>query len=193
MTTDGLEIATIVSGGGSRSGEPTLALSAVDNPFAIGGSNGSGSGSSGKAPYKKMGLIRGGKRGSVIPLALYRKANARYTLVYSHGNATDIGAMHDRCAGIAEAVGVNVLVYDYTGYGCARYATMERLLPVVVVVAAVHRGGGAAFVGFMTRSCLWYFLRLRRRKWRKWRCCCVAFGLDTAHASFVCITSRSSY
>lgn len=54
-------------------------------------------------------------------MALYRKANARYTLVYSHGNATDIGAMHDRCAGIAKAVGVNVLAYDYTGYGCARY------------------------------------------------------------------------
>lgn len=59
------------------------------------------------------------KKGNVIPLALYRKANARYTVVYSHGNATDIGAMHDRCAGIAKEVGVNVLAYDYTGYGAA--------------------------------------------------------------------------
>ena len=62
-------------------------------------------------------------------MALYRARNARYTLVYSHGNATDIGAMHDRCAGIAKAVGVNVLAYDYTGYGLARYGK-----PVVFLV-----------------------------------------------------------
>ena len=120
--TEGVQIATIVSGGGSsRSGEPTAAVTAVENPHATnGGSNGGGSGKA--APKKKLGMIRaGGRKGSVIPVALYRQANARYTLVYSHGNATDIGAMHDRCAGIAEAVGVNVLVYDYTGYGCARY------------------------------------------------------------------------
>ena len=71
----------------------------------------------------------GGKGGSLIPVALYRGRNARYTLVFSHGNATDIGAMHDRCAGIAKAVGVNVLAYDYTGYGLARYGK-----PVVFLV-----------------------------------------------------------
>lgn len=60
------------------------------------------------------------KQGSVIPLALYRREGARFTLVYSHGNATDIGAMHDRFSGIADALGVNVLAYDYTGYGIAR-------------------------------------------------------------------------
>lgn len=79
-------------------------------------------GGNGKAP-RVISKMRGGggkQKGSVIPVALYRTRGARYTLVYSHGNATDIGAMHDRCAGIAEAVGVNVLAYDYTGYGCAR-------------------------------------------------------------------------
>lgn len=57
----------------------------------------------------------------MIPLALHRREGARFTLIYSHGNATDIGAMHDRCVGIADALGVNVLSYDYTGYGMARY------------------------------------------------------------------------
>ncbi|CAN0077491.1 unnamed protein product [Ectocarpus sp. 4 AP-2014] len=33
--------------------------------------------------------------------------------------------MHDRCAGIAEAVGVNVLAYDYTGYGRASGSPTE--------------------------------------------------------------------
>ncbi|CAM9428247.1 unnamed protein product [Scytosiphon promiscuus] len=121
--TNEVQIARIVSGlSGSRCGEP--ALTAVENPhkskiFAskgkakLGGSGEKG----GTGGLPKVARIRGG--GTVIPVALYRKANARYTLVYSHGNATDIGAMHDRCAGIADAVGVNVLAYDYTGYGCA--------------------------------------------------------------------------
>ena len=77
--------------------------------------------------------IGGGKGGSLIPVALYRATNARYTLVYSHGNATDIGAMHDRCAGIAKAVGVNVLAYDYTGYGLARCVENRSLFWLICV------------------------------------------------------------
>lgn len=86
------------------------------------------SGSTSSTAYTSTGATAGAagdsgdtrkKKGNVIPLALYRTANARYTVVYSHGNATDIGAMHDRCAGIAKEVGVNVLAYDYTGYGAA--------------------------------------------------------------------------
>lgn len=64
-------------------------------------------------------------KGSVIPLALHRREGARFTLIYSHGNATDIGAMHDRCVGIADALGVNVLSYDYTGYGMASGSPTE--------------------------------------------------------------------
>lgn len=73
------------------------------------------SGSEGKGAKKAKRKL--GSNEFVIPIALYRQANARYTLVYSHGNATDIGAMHDRCAGISRALGVNVIAYDYTGYG----------------------------------------------------------------------------
>ncbi|CAM9733442.1 unnamed protein product, partial [Hapterophycus canaliculatus] len=128
--TDGVQVAKIVSGlSGSRCGEP--AVTAVGNPHktksGIVKSEGKPKlgegGRKGGAGLPKVGRIRGGR--SVIPIALYRKADARYTLVYSHGNATDIGAMHDRCAGIAEAVGVNVLAYDYTGYGCASGSPTE--------------------------------------------------------------------
>lgn len=129
--TDGVQIVRIVSGlSGNRCGEPALASAEKSQGSGffkssgkakLGGGGGDGKKSDAAAGLPKVGRIKGG--GSVIPVALYRKANARYTLIYSHGNATDIGAMHDRCAGIAEAVGVNVLAYDYTGYGCARWVS----------------------------------------------------------------------
>ncbi|CAM9480232.1 unnamed protein product [Phaeothamnion confervicola] len=63
---------------------------------------------------------------NVIPIVLYRRAEARYTIIYSHGNATDIGAMHDRYCGIALHLGVNVVGYDYSGYGAATGRPSEK-------------------------------------------------------------------
>eukprot|EP00980_Cylindrotheca_fusiformis_P030593 scaffold25083_cov117-Cylindrotheca_fusiformis.AAC.1 len=39
------------------------------------------------------------------------------TLIFSHGNATDIGAMFPLQAILANSLGVNVVSYDYSGYG----------------------------------------------------------------------------
>ncbi|CAN0191681.1 unnamed protein product [Discosporangium mesarthrocarpum] len=92
------------------------------------------------------------KSGSTIPLALHASEGARFTLIYSHGNATDIGAMHDRCAAIAAALGVNVLVYDYTGYGAASGSPTES--QTYQDIEAVYKwarenlcGGGSGGVG----------------------------------------------
>ncbi len=49
------------------------------------------------------------------------KKKARNTLVYSHGNATDIGGMIDTMKFLRNSLNVNVLHYEYLGYGLNTY------------------------------------------------------------------------
>ena len=57
------------------------------------------------------------KHKSVIPVLCFRVHNASFTILYSHGNATDCGAMFSRYLELAMKLRVNVVAYDYTGYG----------------------------------------------------------------------------
>ncbi len=88
--------------------------------------------------------------------------DARYTLVYSHGNATDLGQIEPRLQELRERLGVSVLAWDYPGYGqtgglpgepatlrgaraVADYATRVLGVPADRLVAYGHSlGGGAA-------------------------------------------------
>ena len=36
------------------------------------------------------------KNKTTVPIVCFRVKNAKYTIIYSHGNATDIGAMYIR-------------------------------------------------------------------------------------------------
>jgi abhydrolase domain-containing protein 17 len=60
------------------------------------------------------------KRKRKVVVSCYRCAGARYTILHSHGNATDLGAMHDRYVGLVQNLRVNVVAYDYTGYGASQ-------------------------------------------------------------------------
>jgi len=58
------------------------------------------------------------KAKSYIATVLYKVNDASAkTLIYSHGNATDIGAMSYIQAILAKNLNVNVVMYDYSGYG----------------------------------------------------------------------------
>lgn len=62
------------------------------------------------------------KRGVYIAAVIYRvpadRRNATTkTIVYSHGNATDVGAMFPIQVVLAHSLDCNVVVYDYSGYG----------------------------------------------------------------------------
>ena len=59
------------------------------------------------------------KTKTTIPLVCLKHKNARFTIIYSHGNATDVGAMFFMYAMICTACEVNVVGYDYTGYGAS--------------------------------------------------------------------------
>jgi acetyl esterase/lipase len=62
------------------------------------------------------------------------------TLIYSHGNATDIGAMFPVQVVLSHSLNCNVVVYDYSGYGesggvpeeCATYRDIDAVYDYVV-------------------------------------------------------------
>mmetsp|Transcript_3992 Transcript_3992/g.11962 ORF Transcript_3992/g.11962 Transcript_3992/m.11962 type:complete len:364 (-) Transcript_3992:823-1914(-) len=59
---------------------------------------------------------------SVIPAVLVKAKNPhepKYTWIFSHGTAEDLGIVARWAAELSEALGVDVLCYDYTGYGIA--------------------------------------------------------------------------
>jgi pimeloyl-ACP methyl ester carboxylesterase len=62
------------------------------------------------------------KRGVYIAAVVYKipadRQNAlTKTMIYSHGNATDVGAMFPIQVVLAHSLDVNVVMYDYSGYG----------------------------------------------------------------------------
>jgi hypothetical protein len=57
------------------------------------------------------------KHNTCVPVILLRHPEAKYTIIYSHGNATDIGAMYLIYVMMATSLKVNIVGYDYSGYG----------------------------------------------------------------------------
>ncbi len=63
--------------------------------------------------------------GARISAAFFEAPGARYTVLYSHGNAEDLDDVGYLVEQI-RALGVNVLAYDYEGYGTSEGAPSER-------------------------------------------------------------------
>jgi abhydrolase domain-containing protein 17 len=70
------------------------------------------------------------KKGNFCAAIVYRVPEASVnhttrTIIYSHGNATDIGAMFPLQAILAHSLECNVVSYDYSGYGESGGVAME--------------------------------------------------------------------
>lgn len=52
----------------------------------------------------------------------------RYTLLYSHGNASDLGHLLDTLIFISQELCVNVMAYDYAGYGSSNGEPHETVV-----------------------------------------------------------------
>ena len=52
-----------------------------------------------------------------VPAFFVRRRGAKHTILFSHGNAEDLGMMYSRMKDLALKLCVNVMAYDYTGYG----------------------------------------------------------------------------
>ncbi|KAF4391745.1 hypothetical protein F8388_017340 [Cannabis sativa] len=59
------------------------------------------------------------KRGNKIVAFYLRNPYARLTLLYSHGNAADLGQLYDLFVQLKVNLRVNLMGYDYSGYGAS--------------------------------------------------------------------------
>lgn len=57
------------------------------------------------------------RSGTRVAVALYHYPRAQFTILVSHGNATDLGLMCPILAQMAAVLRANVVGYDYSGYG----------------------------------------------------------------------------
>jgi fermentation-respiration switch protein FrsA (DUF1100 family) len=54
--------------------------------------------------------------------------NAKYTILFSHGNAVDLGQMTSFYIGLGSRIGCNIFSYDYSGYGVSSSKPTEKNL-----------------------------------------------------------------
>ena len=52
-----------------------------------------------------------------IPAFFIERPNAQVTILFSHGNAEDLGMIYDWFNDLSRVLRVNIMAYDYTGYG----------------------------------------------------------------------------
>jgi fermentation-respiration switch protein FrsA (DUF1100 family) len=73
-------------------------------------------------------VVRNVRDGQVyrIPAFFIRRRNATQTILFSHGNAEDLGMMYHRMKDLALVLGVNIMAYDYTGYGLSMPGPAHR-------------------------------------------------------------------
>ncbi|XP_077988775.1 alpha/beta hydrolase domain-containing protein 17B-like [Glandiceps talaboti] len=69
------------------------------------------------------------KKGNRIACIFVRcSTNPRFTLLFSHGNAVDIGQMSSFYIGLGTRISCNIFSYDYSGYGVSTGKPSERNL-----------------------------------------------------------------
>jgi pimeloyl-ACP methyl ester carboxylesterase len=68
---------------------------------------------------------------------MYVKAckNPKYTILFSHGNAADLGLMSSFYLGLGNKINCNVFGYDYSGYGLSSGKPSEKNLYTNIEVA----------------------------------------------------------
>ncbi|XP_051148291.1 uncharacterized protein LOC127263353 [Andrographis paniculata] len=59
------------------------------------------------------------KPGNKVVATFWKHPAGRFTLLYSHGNAADLGQMHDLFVELRAHLRVNIMSYDYSGYGAS--------------------------------------------------------------------------
>ncbi|KAL2751679.1 abhydrolase domain-containing protein [Vespula maculifrons] len=68
-------------------------------------------------------------RGNRIACVFVRcSATARFTLLFSHGNAVDLGQMSSVYLGLGSRINCNIFSYDYSGYGLSNGKPSEKNL-----------------------------------------------------------------
>ncbi|WOG96686.1 hypothetical protein DCAR_0416022 [Daucus carota subsp. sativus] len=59
------------------------------------------------------------KAGNKVAATFWKHPSGRLTLLYSHGNAADLGQMQDLFIELRAHLRINIMSYDYSGYGAS--------------------------------------------------------------------------
>ncbi|KAK4265344.1 hypothetical protein QN277_026408 [Acacia crassicarpa] len=59
------------------------------------------------------------KAGNKVVAMFWKHPSARFTILYSHGNAADLGQMQELFNALRAHLRVNIMGYDYSGYGAS--------------------------------------------------------------------------
>ncbi|CAN0838492.1 Alpha/beta hydrolase domain-containing protein 17B [Linum grandiflorum] len=59
------------------------------------------------------------KTGNKLVSMFWKHPFAKFTLLYSHGNAADLGQMYELFIELRAHLRVNIMCYDYSGYGAS--------------------------------------------------------------------------
>ena len=62
-----------------------------------------------------------------IPAFFIKRRDAKITILYSHGNAEDLGMMHERIKNMSRELNANIMCFDYSGYGMATGNPSEEM------------------------------------------------------------------
>lgn len=57
------------------------------------------------------------RRKSSIPIVFFKNMYSEFTMIYAHGNSTDIGMMYNFILDLSMQLKVSILLFEYTGYG----------------------------------------------------------------------------
>jgi abhydrolase domain-containing protein 17 len=115
-------------------------------------------------------LIKLTSDGVQISALHLKNPNATYTILYSHGNAEDIGAIRPVLEDL-RTMGFSVLAYDYRGYGTSAgasseestyrdiesafdYLTRDQKIPPTQIIALGRSLGGAVAIDLAYRRSL---------------------------------------
>jgi len=66
------------------------------------------------------------KYGNKLPLMVITHRRSRFTIIFSHGNAEDLGTANYFCQWLSQTLQATVVSYDYSGYGLADGEPSEK-------------------------------------------------------------------
>jgi pimeloyl-ACP methyl ester carboxylesterase len=76
--------------------------------------------------HKAFHEIKNPRDGHRIPLVSVVHRKPKFAILYSHGNAEDLGELHKWCETLSLRFGASVYSYDYRGYGASGSTASEE-------------------------------------------------------------------
>lgn len=70
--------------------------------------------------------IRTSRNNTTACMYVKNHETPKYTILFSHGNAVDLGQMSSFFVGLGSRIGCNVFAYDYSGYGASNGKASEK-------------------------------------------------------------------